>query len=63
MLGIKMSPSAEYYDLCHEDTFDLTGQIFRALHTQAGETAAFSATVPPHLSEAFVAHWDDSELW
>lgn len=57
-----MSPSAEYYDLCHEDTYDLTGQIFRVLRNNS-QSSSFSATVPPHLSEASVAHWDGSELW
>ncbi len=60
--------SEEYFDLCHEDTFDLTAPF---LQPPCAEDAAkirffplrrFEPTIPPHLSEEVVAQWD-LELW
>ena len=51
-------------DYSNEDTMELTGEYMQTLITKPPRLPKkrFTATVPPHISEASIAHWD-VETW
>jgi|TARA_R110000868_G_scaffold327700_1_gene588582 hypothetical protein len=57
-----MSLAVANFNSTHEETFDLTSPFLHGFPPESDESD-FSATVPPHLSEDCVAHWNGDELW
>ena len=57
-----MSHAANLFDAAHDYTMDMTGEIFLVLDTVTDESP-FEASVPEHLSEESVAHWNDAPIW